>query len=51
LDKNLLNRVISIKNLKIGDKNWNLLLFFLCCVSWVFDKFGDVNDLQAFVCD
>jgi hypothetical protein len=25
LDENLLNRVISVKKLKIGGKNWNLL--------------------------
>jgi hypothetical protein len=26
LDENLLNGVISVKKLKIGSKNWNLLL-------------------------
>jgi hypothetical protein len=27
LDENLLNGVISVKKLKIGGKNWNLLFF------------------------
>jgi hypothetical protein len=28
LDENLLNRVISIKNVKLGGKNWNLLKIY-----------------------
>jgi hypothetical protein len=28
LDENLLNRVISVKNVKLGGKNWNLLKIY-----------------------
>jgi hypothetical protein len=37
LDENLLNGVISVKKLKIGGKNWNLLIFlFWNC--WAHEK-------------
>jgi hypothetical protein len=33
LDENLLNRVISVKKLKIRGKNWNLLFFSIISPS------------------